>query len=142
MRGSSATRRWRCRRRGDVTALPISGHDVGMRDLTGAEELMLLGAHASVPRLVGDLLRAIAEEGVEVDELPVGDAESLLLALRVRLLGDAVRADILCPSRGCGERIDVSFSIREYARHREPRRMRGVTDDDGGWMTSARDGVT
>jgi hypothetical protein len=121
-----------------VTDLPISGTRVALRELSGAEDLLLLGGGASVPHLVCELLTALGGPGVE--ELPVGDAESLLLAVRGALLGEHIRAGIACPAPGCRARIDVSFTIADYLRHRRPRRTRGREGEKGNEQTISRDG--
>ncbi|HEX6082965.1 MAG TPA: hypothetical protein VF266_00465 [Thermoanaerobaculia bacterium] len=118
--------------------LPISGTAVPMRELSGAEDLLLLGGGKSVPHLVRELLTAVGGAGVE--ELPVGDVESLLLALRASLLGEHIHAEIACPSKGCRTRIDVSFTVADYLRHHKPRKARGLSAD-GAWLTDA-EGMT
>jgi hypothetical protein len=120
-----------------VTMLPISGAELTLRELSGAEELMLLGGGSSVPLVVRHLLAALS--GATVDDLPVGDAESLLLALRATVAGEAIRAELTCPNGGCRARIDLSFSTAGYLRHRRPRQVRTLAAS-GEWLRETNGG--
>ena len=124
-----------------MALLPITGREIALRELSGGEDLLLLAAHRSVPQLVRDLLAALADEPAAIDELPVGDAEALLLSLRRLLLGDVVSADMLCPSAPCSTRIDISFQLDAYLQHHRPRPLpRGVTREDD-WLVDERSGA-
>jgi hypothetical protein len=66
--------------------------------------------------------------------LSMTDIDVLLLRLRQRLLGDAVRAEIVCAAAGCRERVDVVFSIDDYFDHHRPRRPSRVVPLPDGWF--------
>jgi hypothetical protein len=126
-----------------VPALPISGKEIALREISGAEDMLLLSGGDSVPRLVRDLLAALAGGDAEsIDGLPVGDAESLLLAVRMALLGETVQADMFCPADDCGARIDVTFRVSDYLVHRTPRRVRASASTEDRWLSDERGGLT
>lgn len=122
-----------------MSALPISGTPMALRELSGADDLLLLGGGRSVPELARELLAALAGDGEAVDALPIGDAEALLLGLRASLVGEHVRGDLQCPS--CRARIEISFSIADYLRHHRPRPAPSV-DAGEGWLTDRRSSLT
>jgi hypothetical protein len=67
--------------------------------------------------------------------LSVTDLEALLLKIRQMVLGDLIRADVVCTGAACGKRVDVSFRIGEYLAHHKPRTPRGVeAPDENGWF--------
>jgi hypothetical protein len=127
-----------------VVLLPISGKEIILREISGAEDMLLLGGADTVPRLVRDFLVELAHVDAEsIEQLPVGDVEWLLLAVRRALLGEIVQADMLCPSQGCGARIDVMFRVSDYVRHRRPSRaIRAAADSGDPWLSDARTGLT
>ena len=88
--------------------------------LTGREEELLAAAGSrpgasTVTVLLARRLRRlgslspVSEE--EVRRLLVGDRQYLLLKLRQATFGDRVEATLPCPWAGCGERVDIDFSI-------------------------------
>jgi hypothetical protein len=109
--------------------LPVSGRVVALRPLCGDDELLLLegagtpsGDAAVALALAGRLSRDVAGAPVDWGSLSVTDLDALVLHLRQALLGDRIRADLACPARGCGRRIDVSFSIADFLAHHAPRK--------------------
>lgn len=117
--------------------LPVSGMEVMLQQLTGAEDILLL--EASAHDITLDLITRLASplDGATVDwgTLCVTDLDTLLLLLRVMIIGDLIRTDIVCPAENCGKRIDVFFSITEYLNHHRPRMARGVqVADESGWF--------
>jgi hypothetical protein len=134
--------------------LPASGREVVLRPLTGADEILLLEADGEVSPDRGgllDLALALAarlSDGAEtgtsfLEDLPVPDLEALLLRLRQRVFGDAVRSDIVCPAvrpdgTPCRTRIDIAFSTSDYLDHHAPdaraiARRAAPADDAPGW---------
>jgi hypothetical protein len=111
--------------------LPVSGLRIGLRALTGREELLLAEHPAEDPGLALALARRLGQAEGECDwaALPVHDAGVLIARLRQAVVGDRVTADIVC--RGCGQRVDLSFSLDLYLAHHRPRAPRGR-----GWTAS------
>lgn len=112
--------------------LPVSGRWVAMRHPGGAEDLLLAeaartpGGDAAVAlALAGRLGRAVEGDRLDVEDLTVTDLDCLVLRLRQALIGDRIRADMACPARGCGRRLDMDFSIEEFLDHHAPRTPRG-----------------
>ncbi len=123
----------------DMT-LPISGRRARIRLPNGHEELMLRESPLTGMRLglqlLGSLAADIETPDASWENLPVGDLDALVLELRGLLLGDHLLTDAFCAFRSCGERFDLSFSIREYlfaARPRRPRDVIVVADAPDWW---------
>jgi uncharacterized protein (UPF0212 family) len=112
---------------------------MALRELSGMDDLLLLGGGRSVPELARELLAALAGDGEAVDALPIGDAEALLLQLRASLVGEHIQGDLHCPS--CRARIEISFSVSDYLRHHRPR-TRSTVDESEGWLTDRRSQIT
>lgn len=125
---------------------------VVVRQLTGRdEELLSDRRYRNGAQQVTDFLAAAIErvEGLErpVDRdlaanLLIGDRDYLLLRLRQIAVGDVVEQVMHCPSRTCGEKVDVDFRIGEIAVRRlagvepfyELRLSRPALNDDEGSM--------
>jgi hypothetical protein len=107
--------------------LPVSGLRVGLRELTGREELLLAERPAEDPSLVLALAGRLGQAEGECDwaALPVHDASVLIARLRQAVVGDRITADIICRAAGCGQRVDLSFSLERYLAHHRPRAARG-----------------
>jgi hypothetical protein len=116
---------------------PISGKEIALRELRGAEELLLLAGHDSVPALARELLTAVAGA---VDDLPVGDGEALLLEIRRAALGETISATVTCPAEECQGVVDISFAIGDYLAHHRPRRVPHVRGDAAPWLVE-RSGI-
>jgi len=117
--------------------LPISGMEVMLQQLTGAEDILLLeaSAHDITVDLIARLASPVNASAVEWSALCVTDLDALLLLLREMIFGDLIRTDIVCPAENCGKRIDIFFSIREYLDHHRSRMARGVeVADEAGWF--------
>src|SRR6478736_462427 len=86
--------------------LPVSGHVVALRHPNGGEDLLLLeGAGEDTTQalaLVARLARPATLAEIAWLELTVTDFDALILRLRQAVIGDRVRADVACRSRGCG----------------------------------------
>jgi hypothetical protein len=128
-------------------ALPVSGLTVALRPPTGSDDLLLAeaprtagGDAALALALAGRLVRAVDGPPPNWGGLSVTDLDALILRLRQQLVGDRVLADLPCPAEGCGERIDIAFSIDEFLAHQAPRRdPSGEFEpaDEPGWFRLA-----
>jgi hypothetical protein len=52
--------------------------------------------------------------------LTVTDLDVLILRLRQWMVGEHIRAEATCGGPGCGQRIDIAFSISEYLAKHQP----------------------
>lgn len=122
--------------------LPVNGAALAVREPTGEDELFLvetlLPPLPAILELAARVARTVAGDTLDWLSLPAADISAAALEIRRSWIGDLVRTDARCPDPGCGERIDVSFSIADYLRHHRPRRPRGLTEAPGeGWFTVA-----
>jgi hypothetical protein len=108
-----------------VIRLPVSGHLVVLRQLTGSDELLLREATgddtALAVGLAERLTRCVSGPALDWSVLTVSDLDVWILRLRQVVIGDRVMADTGCRAAGCGERIDISFGIDNYLMHHEPK---------------------
>lgn len=88
--------------------------------LTGREEELLAdrGGRPGAALVTAVLARCLARLGAVAPvseemarELLVADRQFLLLQLRAATFGDRVEATLPCPWPGCGENVDVDFSL-------------------------------
>jgi hypothetical protein len=119
--------------------LPLSDLEVTVRPPTGQEDILLLEAHKAGPRLGVALLRRLVtpvKGECDCGTLPVMDYEALLLALHVAVFGNEIQAELSCPVKACGCRVDISFGIEEYLAHYSPCHPKGVEalPDRPGWF--------
>jgi len=122
-----------------VFRLPVSQLAVELRPYTGAEDMLLLESRAHEVRrslaLVDRLAQRCDGEAFDAASLPLPDVEALLLELRRTLLGDVLHAKAECPTRECGERTDIGFSIGDYLAHHRPRMPRNrLVRKESGWF--------
>jgi hypothetical protein len=122
--------------------LPVSGLVLTVREPTGIDELYVVETGLPpLPALLGLAQRVVSTaDGHPVDwpGLPATDLDAAALTIRQSWIGDVIRTDIRCPEPGCGERIDVSFSVGTYLDYHRPRRPRGVIQvPDSDWFTLA-----
>jgi hypothetical protein len=88
--------------------------------------------------LLSRLVHRVDGEPIEWASVAVTDVDVLLLRLRQRVLGDVIRAEVLCPAPSCRTRVDISFSIGDYVDHHRPRTpARLVSADEEGWFRFA-----
>lgn len=121
--------------------LPVDGRAVRLRPLDGTTELLAAETRDDPTRAALRLLDLVAKDDRAEDEpanwanLSVTDFETLLLMVRVELFGARVRSDFACPASGCGDRVEMEFSLSDYLAAVRPRRPRGVTADAArpGW---------
>jgi hypothetical protein len=137
--------------------LPVSGLDVTFRQTTGAEDILIVEQTALDIHLALDLLSVLGKlsdgGAVPWKSLPVPDLDAALLAIRRFLIGEHVRASVICaaanPLRppntrrgqagestaGCLARIDIAFCIDDYLAHHAPAVPRGILPaDEPGWF--------
>lgn len=119
--------------------LPVSRLALAVREPTGEDELFVVETAAPpLPALLGLARRVVTTEAgdpVPWHDLPATDLAAVALVIRRAWIGSTVRTDTPCPAPGCGERIDVSFTIGDYVEHHRPRRARGAQEAGDGWWT-------
>lgn len=119
--------------------LPASGTRVWLRDACGEDEMLVLASAGPPPTtmlaLAGRLATDPAGEPIDWMSLPAVDLAAAALLIRSSWLGDAIRSEALCSSHTCGEPIDITFGITAYLEHHRPRRARGISHLDDGWMS-------
>jgi hypothetical protein len=103
--------------------LPVSGHRVCVRQPTGVEDLLLADEPIEDPALALALVERLAWSDAELDwsALPVVDIDALILRLRQRIIGEQLRACIVCSADSCASRVEFSFGIEDYLEHHRPR---------------------
>jgi hypothetical protein len=119
--------------------LPISGLEVCLQSMGGAEELLLSEAKVLDLQLALRLLSAIVWKAngdeISLSNLTLFDLDFLLLSLRKQLISDRIQADVTCSAAGCQARIEIAFGIEAYLNHYRPRRARGVEPaEEEGWF--------
>jgi len=129
-----------------VRALPVSGVRVRLLEPSGEHELILLQRGPSPVATIFRLARELVVDGhggaLEWPALPAVDLAAAALLVRRAWLGERINTETLCPARGCGEPIDVSFLISDYLDHHRPRPFRGVAEREDGWFELGRSGVS
>jgi len=130
-----------------MVCLPVSGVELALRQLTGAEDILLLEHPTNHPGLalvlVSQLAQVVDNASINWEDLSVSDLEFVLLTLRQMVFGDWIRTDAVCPVQGCGKRVDVSFRIRDYLSHHAPRRSPAVAAaETPGWFQLGNTDVT
>jgi hypothetical protein len=130
---------------GLIAANGAAAREIGLRPLTGADELLVQEAMAaSAPRAatITELLGGCLAEPDETaaEDLCVGDREALLLHLRRTAFGERIEAMVDCPQ--CRERLDLELRTSdlllppgELAR---PRFAVSVEANGAGWRTVLR----
>jgi hypothetical protein len=105
---------------------------------TGADEIALLEAGNPAVDVAVTLLACIVRrsDGGALDwsKLSMTDIDLLLLRLRQRMIGDRVSAEVVCLATGCGERVDIVFSITDYLGHHRPRPRTRIAAIDDTWF--------
>jgi hypothetical protein len=127
------------------------------RQTTGAEDILLAEEPMLDIRLALALVEALGRlpdgEAVPWGSLPVTDLDAALLAIRRFVIGEQVRASVVCaasnpvrspnarrPSAtevvpGCQARIDISFRLDDYLDHHAPAMPRGISPAaEPGWF--------
>jgi hypothetical protein len=127
--------------------LPVCGRTVGLRPVSGVEDLLLreadrspAGEAALALALAKRLATALDGQSLDWEHAAVTDLDTLILRLRQVAIGSRIRSGIQCPSPECACRIDIRFRIESYIQHHAPRprpRVRGWTaepDTEAGWF--------
>lgn len=113
-----------------LSRLPFGGGDIRLRDITGADEMLLLESAANDTEQVLFLAErlALTSDGLPIDWQAgsVTNIDAVMLLIRSFEFGDLLRAEAVCPESACATRIDISFSLAEYLRHPMPKTPRGV----------------
>jgi hypothetical protein len=112
---------------------------------TGADDIALLEAGKATVAVAVALLARVAHrsdgEPLDWPALAMTDIDALLLALRQRVIGDRLTAEVVCRAPECGERADIAFSIADYLDHHRPRAPRRVAAVDDAWFRLDGTGV-
>lgn len=119
--------------------LPVSGLNVVLRQPAGADDILLWeapGCDTSVALALIDRLARSADGTVSNwSKLAVTDLDALLLRVRQIVFGDLVSAQVVCSSKGCGARVEVSFGLDDYLAHHKPRAPNGLEPaEEAGWF--------
>ncbi|WP_295386991.1 hypothetical protein [uncultured Thiodictyon sp.] len=113
--------------------LPVSAEQVTLREPGGRDELLLAaGSGGFALRL--EAVRRLApplDPAIDWDQLPLADLDAALLAVRRRLIGERLMAEVRCA--GCGTLGDVGFTVSDYLAAHAPNPPRGLERDDQGW---------
>jgi hypothetical protein len=73
--------------------------------------------------------------------IPAAQLGAVALLLRLAWMGDRIVSEGICPHPGCGERIDISFSVKAYMAGHPSLVPRNVTPADDGWYELSGSGV-
>jgi hypothetical protein len=129
--------------------LPVSGLDVRFRAPDGNDDLAILeAAGGAVERALAVLSRLARVDGQANGALPISDGdafwraltitdfETACLGLRRFLFGDTVSCVFRDDSHGCGERMELQFSITAFLEEAKPGTPRGVrrSEEDAQWF--------
>lgn len=125
--------------------LPLSGDEVMLLPLVGADDAVIAESPTLGVGLAVDLLARVARgpDGRPHDWLHAAllDLDVALLSLRRLLRGDGVRADARCRTEGCGALADIAFRVSDYLAHHAPTRADDVMRDaQAGWFRLAEGG--
>jgi hypothetical protein len=117
--------------------LPVSRLELAVREPSGEDELLVVESEsAALPALLELARRVVTTDAggpVAWSELPATDLGAVALEIRRAWIGSSIHTDTACPAQGCGERIDVGFTVGEYVDHHRPRRARGAVPAGDGW---------
>ncbi len=105
--------------------LPVSGLEVALAQPTGAEQVLLAERRPEDPSLALALAERLARTPAATrwEDLTIADVDTLIARLRQAVVGDRVIAESACAAAGCGERVDLSFSVGEWLAHQRPRSL-------------------
>jgi hypothetical protein len=121
-----------------IATLPVSGLSVWAREPVGADEVLVYESDrapvGAMLALVGRLVTAGDGTPLHWSELPAVDLAAAVLLVRRAWLGRTIQTEARCTAAGCGEPIDVAFSIDTYLEHRRPRAFRGLRAVEPPWF--------
>jgi hypothetical protein len=120
-----------------MVCLPVSGLEVTLAQLGGAEDILLAEASSCDTRLALALLGRIGSmaEATTIgwENLSVTDLDFLLLRLRQMIFGDRIVADTRCVTAECGERVEIAFQIEDYLNSYQPDQSTSFKSESG-WL--------
>jgi hypothetical protein len=120
-----------------MVCLPVSGLEVTLAQLGGAEDILLAEASSCNTRLAVALLTKIGRMGEDKtigwEHLSVTDLDFLMLRLRQMVFGDRIVADTRCVAADCGERVEIAFQIEDYLNSYQPDQSTNFKSE-GGWL--------
>lgn len=126
---------------------PITNLVVTWRPGNGHDDLLLVEGRANLATAVRLIeRRAMMPPGPDgapraARDLPVGDIDALIVALRAELLGDRLIAEGACGS--CASSVDVDCGIADYLEFNRPRPSRlAEPADQPGWWRLRRTATT
>lgn len=125
-----------------LVRLPVAGRTLVLNPPSGADEMLALETPGGPVEAALALLDRLASfSNGDADEprcgqFAVTDFEWTLLALRRALFGETVRSDFTCTAPGCGERVEMEFTLADYLSDVRPRRPAAVSAESGrsGWF--------
>ena len=123
--------------------LPVSGVEVAVRSLDGADALLLQDQPGSATTVALALLdrvaRPVGSSGPDGGwaGLTVTDFEVLIARLRIQALGRVAACGFRCPLPGCGDPVELALDLDAYLAPIRVRRPAGVTRLPGrpGWFS-------
>jgi hypothetical protein len=125
--------------------LPITGRVVELEPATGDDDLVLVERGTGLTGAL-EICRRRAkpvspQEPLDLPDLPVGDLDVLVVALRQAELGDRLVGEGSC--QRCSASVDISFNLTSYIEHHGPAKPTGAEpDDEEGWWRIARHGIS
>jgi hypothetical protein len=127
--------------------LPVSRLEVTVRAPNGGDDLAILESRGSTVdkalTVLSRLMRASGQNSASDSDsdalwldLTVTDFEYALLALRQRLFGDTLACVFSCSANGCGERMELDFSIAQFLQAVTPKTPKAVAAAEArpGWF--------
>jgi hypothetical protein len=126
-----------------VPRTPIAGTAYRWREATGYDDVLMLERGPGLATAVELVARRVcAEDGGPLDAgaLPVGDIDAIVVELRRAALGDRLIAEGRCGA--CDAKVDITFSLVAYMKHRRPRTPRGAKPAEPPWWRSRRYPIT
>lgn len=124
---------------GVLVRLPVAGRTLVLNPPSGADEMLALETPGGPLEAGFALLDRLASFGDDdaprCAGLAVTDFDWALLALRRSLFGETVRSDFTCTAPGCGERVEMEFTLADYLGDVRPRRPAAVSPEGtrSGW---------
>jgi hypothetical protein len=116
-----------------------------VREPTGQDELYLLETAlppvAAMAGLAGRVATLPGGAPLDWAVIPAAQLAAVALLLRQAWTGDRIVSEGTCPQAGCGERFDISFSLRAYLAGHRARKPRNVTPAGDGWHELSGSGI-
>jgi hypothetical protein len=116
-----------------------------VREPTGQDELYLLETALPPVAAMAGLADRVATlpGGAPLDwaVIPAAQLAAVALLLRRAWMGDRIVSEGTCSLAGCGERLDISFSVSAYLAGHRPVMPRNVTPAGDGWHELSGSGI-